>query len=434
MDTLIFKNTSSSNPVEVNDLGIYLDPLQELDLITNFQDEQIVESLDIESSLLGDAEVWLNNVTQLTYTQLVQYLTKLSQYDTIDFSYISGKDSNTDVTSNEIEALTDGSDITLHTHDNRYYTETELSTSGSAIVHWNNITNAPSFGDLHWKASVDRTDSSYGSGTILPVVGNELSDARMVTDDGDGKPAQYVCITTTGLWDTQWIKIADVDWGNAINIGITPTGNLTSTNIQDGLEELQGDINTINSTLNTFDLDSAYNNGSTIIIDNGPVILDATSSSHAPLQLTQQSAFPTSGLVAGQLTTINGEVYSYDGIRSKWLSIGTTTYSWADKNADGKILPIGESSHGGTGYMIPQNATIIKVTVWSSGGEATKAFEIRRNGVATSLKSFSLSGGTYISTNDNVNLNAGDVLQVYVSSAGNKIESPVVTVYLKWRQ
>ncbi len=31
-----------------------------------------------------------------------------------------------------------------HTHDDRYYTETELSTSGQSSVHWDNITNEPS--------------------------------------------------------------------------------------------------------------------------------------------------------------------------------------------------------------------------------------------------------------------------------------------------
>jgi hypothetical protein len=31
-----------------------------------------------------------------------------------------------------------------HTHDDRYYTETEIQTSGSAQVHWNNLTSVPS--------------------------------------------------------------------------------------------------------------------------------------------------------------------------------------------------------------------------------------------------------------------------------------------------
>ena len=43
--------------------------------------------------------------------------------------------------------LTDGGDTTLHIHDGRYYTETELQTSGQSSVHWGNITNEPSFID-----------------------------------------------------------------------------------------------------------------------------------------------------------------------------------------------------------------------------------------------------------------------------------------------
>ena len=34
---------------------------------------------------------------------------------------------------------------TGHVHDTRYYTRTNLSTSGQSSVHWNNITNEPAF-------------------------------------------------------------------------------------------------------------------------------------------------------------------------------------------------------------------------------------------------------------------------------------------------
>jgi hypothetical protein len=73
----------------------------------------------------------------------------------------------------------------------------------------------------------------------------------MVADDGDGKAAQYVCVAITGGWADQWIKIADVDWGDSSAISVVASGNLASTNVQGALYELQGDINTINGILNS---------------------------------------------------------------------------------------------------------------------------------------------------------------------------------------
>lgn len=583
MATLIFKNTGSSL-LTVDDLGLSLEAGQQADLISNFRDEDLLESQGIESSLSSGGKIELNGV-EITYQQMVDFLTKLNRFDTIDFAYIANKDATTDVTGAELEALTNGSDTALHIHDSRYYTKTQMQSSGSAQVHWGNITNAPAFGSLNWKDPVDRSDSSYGSGSTLPTTGNAVNDSRMVRDDGDGKPAQYVCVATSGLWGDQWKKIADIDWGSSNSIAVVASGNLGSTNVQSALYELQTDIDNIISGTTPIDLslDDAYNHGSVvtvdttdvnwqlsdarsfsvtsdngvtkvldvaagasgdtvtingkldvnasvvsidataasnitvtgntltlstatsgnvvissagnltfkdqnlsaaipisqsgvtglvgftatslvgalnevraaatgadtmdetydgpggsgsgrvITVDSGAVKLDATTGSFAPIELTQQAAVPTSGLAAGQLSFVGGTLYSYDGTRSKWLSVTENIYHWSDSSASGKILQIGGALDIGLGYKIPQNATITKITVWSSGGNATKGFEIRKNGSTTPLKSFALAAGSYVSTNDSIDLNAGDVLQVYVSAVGTSVLDPVVSIYLKWK-
>lgn len=129
-----------------------------------------------------------------------------------------------------------------HIHDDRYYTETELQSSGSSNVHWDNITNAPSFGDVQWQDPVPDVAS-------LPSSGNTVNDVRLVQDDGDGKPAQYT-------WDgTQWIKIADVDWNTAQYIDFT--ANLTSIssgNVRDAVEEVQGNVSVVSADLSDHEL------------------------------------------------------------------------------------------------------------------------------------------------------------------------------------
>jgi hypothetical protein len=254
MATLIFKNTGASL-ITIDDLGLSLEVGQQTDLITNFRDEDLLESQNLETSLSSGGSIELNGVV-ITYAQMVDFLTKLNRHDVIDYAYISGKDATTDVTGAELESLTNGSDAaSLHNHDTAYYTKTQMQTSGSAQVHWGNISNVPAFGSVNWKDPVDRSNAGYGSGTVLPLTGNVLNDARMVRDDNDGKPAQYVCVAVSGIWSAQWQKIADVDWGSSNSIAVTATGNLAATNVQAALYELQGDIDGIVNGTILIDLD-----------------------------------------------------------------------------------------------------------------------------------------------------------------------------------
>lgn len=590
MDILILRNKSVSNRLSINDLGIDLGPGEYTSLISNFENEQIVESLDLQLAMTGDAEVLLND-TVINYNDVINYFTGLSRYDKIDYAYISGKDSDTDITGAELERLSNGSDVSsgveLHNHDTRYYTKTNLQISGQSQIHWDNITNVPAFGSLNWKDPVQRTDPSYGSGLTLPVVDNNINDARMVSDDGDGKPAQYVCVATTGTWDQQWKKIADIDWGNASGIGITANGNLTSTNVQNALIELQTDIdNIVNGTLDiTYSLDDAYQDGSIVTINNtdvrwllsdtkyfavqsdngstnvlkisanglgdvidvnanlnivgsttitgsisvnanstslinvtgsslnlqtttsgnisissanslllkdeflsaaiplsqsgesalsgftatsiigalnelkntdaattldqayegaagngsgrvitadhGSVKIDASNATNAPFELVPQNSIPSTNLASGQITIIGDELYIYDGGRSKWLSADSTTYVFSMNSASGQTMSIGGTVGNGVGFKMPMKATIVKISVSSSGGNATKKFEIRKVGSATPLKSFSLNSGSYISLNDNITLNAGDIVQVYVSGEGTPVKNPIVTLFIR---
>lgn len=61
----------------------------------------------------------------------------------------------------------------VHTHDTRYYTETELQTSGSASVHWNNLTNKPSTyaPSAHALVGADHTASGLTAGHVVKATG-----------------------------------------------------------------------------------------------------------------------------------------------------------------------------------------------------------------------------------------------------------------------
>ncbi|GIV76851.1 MAG: hypothetical protein KatS3mg050_1245 [Litorilinea sp.] len=88
-----------------------------------------------------------------------------------------------------------------HNHDDRYYTETELQTSGSAQVHWGNLSNVPAgFADgtddvgltsVTWADIQNRPaglddgddDTTYSAGTGLSLSGTQFSLDTGFTDN-----------------------------------------------------------------------------------------------------------------------------------------------------------------------------------------------------------------------------------------------------------
>ena len=89
--------------------------------------------------------------------------------------------------------------------------------------------------------------------------------------------------------------------------------------------------------------------------------------------------------LVSKIKPVNNELYFWDSTRSKWLSIAELPYDFSDTNADGKYLRIGDATGTNMGYLLPLDATIVKVTVTTEGGNATKGFQIRKNGAAASL-------------------------------------------------
>lgn len=103
--------------------------------------------------------------------------------------------------------------------DTRYYTETNLQTSGQASVHWDNITNEPSFsltGHTHTAADVTDFDTEVSNNaTVVSLVADSHVAATVL--DGTG-----IDLTLTG----QQIS------ASLINTAVTPgTYNLTTLTV-----------------------------------------------------------------------------------------------------------------------------------------------------------------------------------------------------------
>jgi hypothetical protein len=206
--------------------------LNELD--TKHENESIVDSSvalsNVNQGLQVDFEDSAGNATQLNL-------------DNMDVDTVDGADVDTDNT------LGGGTpdNVSLPTQQairefltTNHYTKTELDTffegedAGRKQIDWDRVINKPSLGAPIWSTPVPTFAD-------LPA-GTQDGETRIVQDDGDGKPAQYV-------WDatgTQWVKFADVDWGDASALNYDGTGNTASN--QHVLPD-STDVNTSLSTL-----------------------------------------------------------------------------------------------------------------------------------------------------------------------------------------
>lgn len=156
-----------------------------------------------------------------------------------------------------------------------------------------------------------------------------------------------------------------------------------------------------------------------------------------PLLELNPQATPA-GTATGQLAVIGDQLYMYDAVRVKWLTISATPLTWSKNgNADDENLRFGgDVANNNSGAAMPYNGTIVFISARASGGLATKGFEVRvKSGTITlSTTSFNLVGSNFTNTTYNVNFNAGDYINVYAVAAGAAVADPAVTVWVKWRR
>jgi len=419
MWTLIIKNNGGS-PITIEDLGITVPASSQITFSDQFEYQEIASSDDLRDEVNSGNLVVNDGSSDLSSANGVLYLTLYNAKETAD----------------------------------EFYTQTALQTSGQSSVHWDNITNAPSFGAVSWKEPVEaraRTIAASPPGT--PAVGdfyidsgdnhlykysgtwddqgaptsgdraivldstaqmiyewsgsswdaqtdNEDGDAVMVNDDGDGKQAQYVYDFGT----LAWVKIADIDYGE-------PN-----------------------------DLDGAYDQGGagagrSITADSGAVKIDTASATNAPIELTQKSSLPTTGLAAGQLAVKDGILFIYDGTRSKWLSVERLYLVFGRRgNTSNQYLSYsaGRLPSNNSGLRIPRDACVVAMSA-QLDASGTANMRLRRNDSASNISTLAISAalGAHDTSLD-INLSAGDFLQMYSDNASS-VQDPMVIVEIAYR-
>lgn len=137
------------------------------------------------------------------------------------------------------------------------------------------------------------------------------------------------------------------------------------------------------------------------------------------------------GSPVGEFRVENGDLYFRDVNRQgKWLSAAEEKYMWTEHNIDGKYMSIGHAFSTSTGFLLPQDFTITKLAI-SSTGNPTKQIQIRVNN--NTVHTFNLVDGLYTATDLNIDAYGGDLLKMFVSGAGSKISNVVAMLFGKWR-
>lgn len=163
--------------------------------------------------------------------------------------------------------------------------------------------------------------------------------------------------------------------------------------------------------------------------------IETTNTGIPALELNPQTA--PSGNQTGQIAVIGDKLFMFDRSRGKWLSVEATAFTWTgDGNTDNEVLSLGSMTDFNSGSAMPLDGTIVYVAATSSGGVATKGFDIFvRNGLSiVSTNSFNLVGNSYSNSSWNVDVSAGDYVTVGAQAALGQVVNPTVTIWIKWRE
>lgn len=122
---------------------------------------------------------------------------------------------------------------------------------------------------------------------------------------------------------------------------------------------------------------------------------------------------------------------------NKVLSIETSALTWSENRvSNNDWLQIGNANDSRTGYIVPWNATIVKVTAHTANNRGNvKPILLYVNGVNVgSIATFNGPSGedSFINDAENIDLVAGDKIRLR-GGTGGRIEDVVVTLWIKWR-
>ena len=131
----------------------------------------------------------------------------------------------------------------------------------------------------------------------------------------------------------------------------------------------------------------------------------------------------------------DGLLYTYDNLRTKWLSVDRNLIGWgrnSQNTTDEYLRQFNGAQSNLNGWRMIRDGTITAITAQCNANQ-TYTVEIRKNDSATVISSLAVSNakGNH-DTTININFEEGDFLQCYLN--GNSIDYPQVLIEIAWKQ
>jgi len=141
---------------------------------------------------------------------------------------------------------------------------------------------------------------------------------------------------------------------------------------------------------------------------------------------------PSSG--DGWYVPSEGLLYIYDGTRSKWLSVDRQLWEFGTEGlADNEYLQIANQiDDDEQGHTFYRDFTVLGIRVFAPSGNQTKAMAIEKD--RSSVHAFSLTAGAYEKSDLDLDFDAGELLQLFVESAGTGARDTHAKLEIAWRK
>ncbi|RLB71280.1 MAG: hypothetical protein DRH04_02045 [Deltaproteobacteria bacterium] len=328
--------------------------------------------------------------------------------------------------------------------DARYYRKTEFIDSSSGSSDAGKPIVLDSDGKID-ESMIDETDIDHGGLSGLgdddhpQYLNNARGDARyyqksefISSSSGSSDAGKPIVLDSDGKIDASMVDDSDIDHGNLTGLGDDDHPQYLNNARHDAIS---GNVHDVKLD-DAYDGESGSGSGRIVDVDSGPVKLDASNGTDAPLELTPLTSNPTTNLSAGQLMVKNNLLYIYDDSRSKWLSVQRVNFLFGRgrSNQYSQYLRcVNGAPSSVTGYRVPRDATITAISVQTQNN-ANANFRIRKNGSHTNLGTLSLSGvsGAH-ATNLNIDIDAGDYIQIYMQVTSGNVDYPELFIELAYR-
>ncbi len=129
-----------------------------------------------------------------------------------------------------------------------------------------------------------------------------------------------------------------------------------------------------------------------------------------------------------------GVAFSFDPTRGKNLSVSRPVYNagvYGLNHSNLYLRVAGVTTAGGAGIIVPRSATITALFAKSRSGTAW-AIEVRKNDVPITLVSVPVVGGFGSDPQLDIDVDAGDTLEFYLSGSG--VDHPIAGLEIAWRK